>query len=462
MAATAEKATNTAIDPLFEIRKQVSQLILHSSGSEAETRSKYEALLNSWFENKGDSNDVIVQIGKKVYGINSSSNDTKGKGGEKGKGEVKKEFIKFLYLEEFMRDCFVAIGTPEKEAKIAGEVLIWADRHGVDSHGIGRLVPIYMDRITAGIMKPTSEIKIIKETESTAVLDGDLGLGLYIGPYAMDMCLKKAKEVGMGMVVVRNSTHYGAAGYYVDKATENGCIGITGTNARPSIAPTFGIQPMLGTNPMTWGMPSDDGWPFIIDCATSVTQRGKIEKYAREGMSTPPGQVVDRDGRVRTDTDQILKDLVTGQCSLAPLGGEGVTMGGYKGYGYATVVELLSSALCEGNFSPDLGGVDKNTGKKKSMPLGHWFIAIDVERFLPVDRFKKHVGTFLRQMRDSEKAPNGPGRIWTAGESEHDAQVQREKMGGTMIPEALMKDMVKMREQFPVIKEKYPKFDFEK
>lgn len=230
-----------------------------------------------------------------------------------------------------MHDTFVAAGVPSSEADVAAEVLEWADLHAVSTHGIGRLKPIYIDRINAGILKPTAQFEVVSETETTAVVDGHGGLGLYIGPKCMEICLEKAKKHGLAMVVARNSTHYGAAGYYVDKAQAKGCIGITGTNARPSIAPTFGVQPMLGTNPITFGMPSDDGFPFILDCATSVNQRGKIEKYAREGKPTPQGQVVDRDGNIRTDTIQILKDLQTGYCSLAPLGGSGDGMGGYKG-----------------------------------------------------------------------------------------------------------------------------------
>lgn len=244
---------------------------------------------------------------------------------------VKYATVDLPFLRQFMQDALVAAGTPEDEAVVAADVLEWADLHAVSTHGIGRLKPIYIDRINAGILKPTAQFEIVKETESTAVVDGHCGLGLFIGPKCMDICIAKAKKCGIGMVVTRNSTHYGAAGYYVDKAQAAGCIGITGTNARPSIAPTFGVQPMLGTNPITFGMPSDDGFPFILDCATSVNQRGKIEKYAREGKPTPPGQVVDRDGNVRTDTEQILKDLQTGYCSLAPLGGVGADMGGYKG-----------------------------------------------------------------------------------------------------------------------------------
>lgn len=246
--------------------------------------------------------------------------------------------IDVAYLRQFMEDSLCAAGVPAEEARVAAGVLEWADLHGISSHGIGRLKPIYIDRIQAGILKPTAQFEVVKETDSTAVVDGHGGLGLYIGPKCMEMCIAKAKKCGLGMVVTRNSTHYGAAGFYVDLAQQHGCVGITGTNARPSIAPTFGVEPMLGTNPLTVGMPSDDGFPFLLDCATSVNQRGKIEKYAREGKDTPPGQVVDRDGNVRTDTEGILRDLQTGYCSLAPLGGIGADMGGYKG--------RLFSSLC--------------------------------------------------------------------------------------------------------------------
>lgn len=147
----------------------------------------------------------------------------------------------------------------------------------------------------------------------------------------MQMAIDKAKKHGVGFVACRNSTHYGIAGYYATMATDQGCVGLTGTNARPSIAPTFGVEPMLGTNPLTWGIPGTDEFPFVIDCATSVNQRGKIEKYARDGVDTPRGAVIDDQGIERTDTDGILRDMVLGKCALTPLGGAGDKMGGYKG-----------------------------------------------------------------------------------------------------------------------------------
>lgn len=370
--------------------------------------------------------------------------------------------VPFDFLRSFMLDSFIAVGVPADEASIAADVLIYADMRGIDSHGIGRLYPIYIQRIRDGIMKPTAPFTVIKETDTTALIEGNLGLGLVIGDRAARMAVDKAKKHGLGMTVVRGSTHYGAAGWHSTLAANAGCIGITGTNARASIAPTHGVDPMLGTNPLTWSVPSDDGFHCSLDAATSINQRGKIEKYAREGMPTPFGQVIDRTGAVRTDTEGILRDLSTGQCSLAPLGGPGEELGGQKGYGFALFVELLSSALCGGKTSNELTGVDKETGAKIPMPLGHWFIAIDIERFVALDDFKKSTGDFLRLLRAGEKSPSGPGRIWTPGEKEADAMVDRTANNGTMVPAALQKDMLRLREQYPeILAEKYPKFPWE-
>ncbi|OSX70022.1 hypothetical protein BU14_0950s0004 [Porphyra umbilicalis] len=214
------------------------------------------------------------------------------------------------------------------------------------------------------------------------------------------------------------------AGYYPLMAVAKGCIGFTGTNARPSIAPLGGVQPMLGTNPITFGCGSDDPFPYVLDCATSINQRGKIERYAREGMPTPAGQVIDKQGIVRTDTDGILKDLTTRQCALAPLGGVSMDTGAHKGTGYATLCEILSTALQGNPTSPELTGVDQATGKPAPMPLGHWFIAIDVERFTEVSTFNSRVGGLLRELRSSEKnlvvsgSDDGTLRVWDADRGE--------------------------------------------
>ncbi len=189
------------------------------------------------------------------------------------------EWLDFQTLENFMIDGFKCAGLSEEDAKICAEVLIVSDKRGIDSHGIGRFKPIYIDRIDAGILNPVTKIDVIKETETTAVLDGNNGMGHVVSKQAMQMAIDKAKTTGMGMTAVRNSTHYGIAGYYCLMAIENGMMGISGTNARPSIAPTFGVENMMGTNPLTVGFPTDEEFEWLLDCATSVSQRGKIEVY---------------------------------------------------------------------------------------------------------------------------------------------------------------------------------------
>lgn len=337
------------------------------------------------------------------------------------------KYMSWEYAETFMNKAFTQIGLPEEDAKVCAEILMESDRRGIDSHGVNRFKPIYIDRINAGILHPITKIDTLRETATTAVLDANDGMGMVVSKKAMEMAIEKAKKYGMGMVAVRNSSHYGIAGYYATMASDAGMIGITGTNARPSIAPTFGVENMLGTNPLTFGLPTDEPFPFVLDCATSITQRGKIEYFAKVGKDTPSGMVIGRDGNPKTDSDQILLDLVGKQAALAPLGGIGEELAGYKGYGYATVVEILSAALQAGNFLHALSGKDER-GNLKPYSLGHFFIAIDTEAFMGLESFKKTTGDILRGLRNSEKAP-GEERIFTAGEKEYEAWLFRKDKG---------------------------------
>jgi LDH2 family malate/lactate/ureidoglycolate dehydrogenase len=269
----------------------------------------------------------------------------------------------------------------------------------------------------------------------------------------MQMAIDKAKKFGMGMVAVRNSTHYGIAGYYPMMACEAGMIGLTGTNARPSIAPTFGVENMLGTNPLVFGMPTDEEFPFVNDYATSITQRGKIEVYARAGKELPEGWVIDENGNTRTDTEQILKDLVKGTAALTPLGGIGEVTGGYKGYGYAAVVEILSAALQGGAFLKGLLGFDENN-RPTPYHLGHFFMAVDISAFTELDAFKKTTGDILRELRSSRKAP-GHDRIYTAGEKEYLAWLER-KDRGVPVNEALQRDMTALKKDLNLTQYHFP------
>ena len=366
---------------------------------------------------------------------------------------AKTNIVDWKTITSFVIDAFVGYGIPRKDAEICADILLESDKRGIESHGVNRFKPIYLDRIKAGIQKPVTEFEVIKDFAATAVVDGHDGMGQVVGYKAMTMAIEKAKKYGMGMVVARNSCHYGIAGYYATMATDAGMIGITGTNARPSIAPTFGVENMLGTNPLTFGMPTDEEFPFVLDCATSIVQRGKIEYYARIGKDTPAGQVIGRNGEALTDSVEILDDLNTGKAALAPLGGIGEDLAGYKGYGYATVVEILSAALQHGNFLRALSGIGPN---KEKIPfhLGHFFIAIDTEAFMGLEAFKKTAGDILRDLRNSEKAP-GAERIYTAGEKEY-LVWQKRKDSGVPINDAVQKELIAVRDELGLTQYKFP------
>ena len=227
------------------------------------------------------------------------------------------------------------------------------------------------------------------------------------------------------------------------QATVEGMVGITGTNARPSVAPTFGVENMLGTNPLVFGMPTDEAFPFVTDYATSLSQRGKIEVYARLKKPMPAGWVVDQQGQSVTDAGVAIDGLNKGLCALTPLGGIGEESAGYKGYGYATVVEILSAALQGGAFLNMLSGL--SGGKKAPYALGHFFIAIDVKAFTELKDFKTTTGEILRKLRASKKAP-GAARIYTAGEKEYLVWLER-KDKGAPIDEALRKELQIMKRE---------------
>jgi len=324
--------------------------------------------------------------------------------------------VDFNTMQRFVTDVFMGVGVPGEDAEICADVLITADKRGIFSHGINRLKSIYYDRIRAGVQNPVTRFDVVRESPTTAVVDGHNGMGQVIASKAMSLAISKARQYGMGMVAVRNSSHYGIAGYYVMQACQEDMIGITGTNARPSVAPTFGVENMLGTNPLTFGMPSDEEFPFVIDCATSMTQRGKIEAYAKMGKPLPSGWVIGEDGKPMTEPQQVLEGLTRGNCALTPLGGIGEETGGHKGYGYSTVVEILSAALQGGSYLHMLS--DVKDGKKVPSLIGHFFIAINISSFIEPGEFKKITGNILRTLRASRKAP-GEKRIYTAGEKEY-------------------------------------------
>lgn len=354
-------------------------------------------------------------------------------------------WIPFDLLENFMVDVFKGVGVADADARVCAEVLITADKRGIYSHGVGRLKPIYYDRIVqGGIQFPDAEFEVVRDCKATAVVDGHHGMGMVIAKRSMEMAIEKARIHGLGTVTVRNSTHYGYAAHYPLMAVEADMIGITTTNARPSIAPTHGIENMMGTNPLVFAFPTDEEFPFTNDYATSIIQRGKIEAFARQGERCPEGLVVNSEGETETDPHIILEKLLQGKCAFTPIGGLGEETGGYKGYGFTTVVEILSAALQQGAFLRRLNGRDEQ-GNPIPYALGHFFMAIDIECFTDPASFKKTTGDILRGLRASAKVP-GQGRIYTCGEKEYLAW-RKYKDIGVPLDSVLQKELCTMRDE---------------
>ena len=355
-------------------------------------------------------------------------------------------YISVNVIENFMLDVFQGLGVPEDEARICADVLIASDLRGIASHGVGRL-KYYYDRIQAGVQFTTTDMEIVKETETTALVDGHHGMGHVIAYRSMRIAMDKAKRYGLGAVTVRNSTHFGIAGYYPLMAAREGMMGLAVTNARPAIAPTFSTEPMLGTNPIAFAAPSDMGYPFCFDGATPITQRGKIEVAARAEKPVPAGWVIDTQGNPMTDPDEILEALGTATAALLPLGGAGEELAGYKGYSLAAMVEILSASLCGGAFMKDLLGFAPD-GSRRPYMLGPFFLAIDIEHFVPLEVSRRITGQIMRALQNARKAP-GAERIYVAGEKEYKQENLIRKQGVPVNPN-LRQELQIMRDELNI------------
>ncbi len=356
------------------------------------------------------------------------------------------QYVPVDVIQSFMMDVFQALGVPEEDARICADVLITSDLRGIESHGVGRL-KYYYDRIKAGVQFTRTHFEVLKETEATALVDGHHGMGHVIAYRSMRLAMEKARRYGVGAVAVRNSTHFGIAGYYPLMAAAEGMIGLTVTNARPAVAPTFSTEPMLGTNPIAFAAPTDLPYPFCYDAATPITQRGKIEVLARAEKPVPEGWVIDEQGNPLTDPERILRDLGAAKAALLPLGGAGEEMGGHKGYSLGVMVEILSSALSGGPFMKDLLGFAPD-GSRRPYMLGHFFLAIDVEHFIPLDEFRRITGAILRALQAARKAP-GHDRIYVAGEKEYEKEKEIRRRGIPVNPN-LRRDLRVMREELGI------------
>ncbi len=324
-------------------------------------------------------------------------------------------------LIDWVARIFEKMKVSREHAMIAAEVLALADVRGIESHGVARL-PYYYRKLENGTLNPDPHPRIIHEMPSVALFDGDNGLGPVAGKQAMQIAIEKAKKTGAGAVSVVNSNHYGIAGYYSMMALEHGMIGISLTNALSLVAPTFGTEANLGTNPISMAAPAGAEPPFVLDMATSTVPAGKIEVALREQRQIPLGWLLDKEGK---PTDKPLWMLQGG--SLTSLGAD-YEHSAYKGYGLSMMVDILAAILSGANYGAKQEGLIKPGSMQAPSNVGHFFMAMLVEGFRPLAEFRKTMDDALRALKDSQKA-EGRDRIYVAGEPEYIATEESRKKG---------------------------------
>lgn len=301
-------------------------------------------------------------------------------------------------LRKFCEQIFIKLGVPENDAKTTTDILISADLRGIESHGVARLSR-YVDGLKSGSIKPTNNSQIVTETKITALIDGGQSLGQVVAHQAMELAIQKAKETGLSAVTVRNSNHYGIAAYYSMMALKENFIGINMTNAAPLIVPTFGKQAILGTNPISFTAPTKNQKPFVLDMATSVVPRGKLEVLERANKPMKMGWAVDETGKESTDAGQVLKSMLNRLGGgLLPIGGSGEDNSGHKGYGLAFVVDILCGVL-----SGAATGLEVYS-KPQQANVGHFFLVIDPAAFRPLDEFTTNMDRLIQELKQSPKA----------------------------------------------------------
>ena len=331
-------------------------------------------------------------------------------------------------LREFCVRVFMHFGVPKSDAKLAADVLTAADLRGIDSHGVARMSS-YVGQLSEGLINPKPQIKVLRSTASTATVDGDNGLGLVVGPRANQMAIDMAEKSGSGWVAVMNTNHYGIAGYYVLKAVAHDMIGWAMTNTSPIVAPLWGMERMLGTNPIAIAFPAKNEPPIVIDMATCTAAYGKIEMALRKGEKIPQGWAMDSQGVVTTDPASVIAGG-----ALLPLGSER-ERGGHKGYGLAMMVDLLSGALSGANwgpFAPSFAVDQAPPARSVGQGIGHFFGAMRIDGFNDADTFKSQVDDYIRVFRSAKPAP-GTGGPLIPGDPEREAEQIRRDNGVPLI-----------------------------
>lgn len=349
-------------------------------------------------------------------------------------------------LVVFCQQVLQGMGIAEEDACIAAEVLVTADLRGIDSHGVARLRSFYVDGVRNGMIIPRPQMQIVADMPATAVIDAGAGLGHPTAHKAMTMAIDKASKAGAGFVAVRNSNHFGIAGYYAMMALERDCVGLCMTNTHALMVPTFGRDPLLGTNPIAVAVPSGGERPFVLDMATTLAPLGKLEVYSRLGKPIPLGWATDETGIPTTDSGHVLRNFAKlSSGGLLPLGGAGEEMGGHKGYGLALWVEIFSAVL-SGALYADLVYPTTEDGRPLPSQIGHFFGAWRVDAFRPMDDFQATMDDLQRRIKNSRKAA-GQSRIYVAGEKEYE-EMERRARDGIPLPPVVAADLQALGVEF--------------
>ncbi len=320
--------------------------------------------------------------------------------------------------KELCEKIFMSFGYEKPEAEQTTDILLKSDLYGIESHGLQRMIRYFND-LKAGGIDVHAKPEILRETPVSATIDAHRMMGQLAGHYGMKLAIEKAKKSGIGFVTIKNSNHYGIAGYYAKMAIDEDLFAISMTNSAKNMVPTYGKRPMLGTNPIAIGMPADPT-PFLFDAATTVVARGKIEVKDKKGLPLPHGWAVDGNGNECTDPAVVLKAILDGTGGIMPLGGTDETSG-YKGYGYGILVELFTGVFAGGNTSNlNRSGIPIETS--------HAFLVVDYGIFDDKAAIRKRFSTFLQQLRDTPKA-DGHDRIYIHGEKEFESEDDKKKNG---------------------------------
>lgn len=348
----------------------------------------------------------------------------------------------YQQLFSFTKNIFLQIGSSEVNADLAAKALLSADLRGIDSHGIARLSG-YVRLWKAERVNATPAIKIVHETPSTAVVDGDRGLGLVVGPAAMQVAIEKAINVGTGWVSVKNSNHFGIAGFHAMMALPHDMIGIAMTNASATVAPTFSKERLLGTNPIAVAIPAGNEQPFVADFATTTAANGKLEVLQRKNMNAPHGWVQDKDGNPSTDVNELKKSG-----AMLPLGGD-KEHGSHKGYMLGSIVDIFSAILSGANYGPWVPPFPAYLPMPLNMPgegIGHFFGAMRIDAFRPAEEFKQHMDAWIQRFKTAATA-EGFESVIIPGEPEREIEKERMKNGIELL-DPVINDLQQLAAQF--------------